>query len=133
MQTNKKKRKRLTDPAGNLARGFRVTVEVVGVQGDGGDHDAEDVQAPEEGGDHVVVGVFEGEAQADQAGEHERGREPDGAQAGLGLEVAGVRADVLVGDHVVDPVARDLAQQGGDDGREVEEADLLGAEVVERG
>lgn len=120
------------DPRRNLARGLRVAVEVVRVEADGGDHDAEDVQAPEDRGHHVVVAFFESEAQPDQSRQHKRGREPHGPQANLGLEMPPVAFDVSRRDEVMEPVTDDLAQERADNGGEVEEPDLLGAKVVQR-
>ena len=74
-----------------------------------------------------------GLAEEDEADDDERHGEVDDAQADLGFEMPLVRADVLIGVGVVQPVADDLAEDDGDDGGEVEEADLLGAEAVEGG
>lgn len=77
-----------------------------------------------------MEGVLEGETQADETGDHERGRDPNGLQPDLGLEVTFMFVDVTRGDEVVEPVAADLAQQGGHDGGEVKVADLEGTKVV---
>ena len=58
-------------PGGDLARGLGVGVERVGVDADGGDHDAEDVQAPAERGQHVGVAVLQREAEQHEPCDHE--------------------------------------------------------------
>lgn len=69
-----------------------------------------------------MVAVLEGEAQEDEPG-HEEGRaEPEDQQAGFGFEAGGVAALVAGRDGVVEPVAGEFAEDGGDDGSEVEEA-----------
>jgi hypothetical protein len=127
------RRPRKIDPCGDLARPLGVRVQVVRRQRDGRYHDPEDIQAPCQGREHIVIPPLEAEAEEHEPGQHERGGEVDSGEADLGLEVPGVAADVACCDEVVEPVAGELAQQCGDDGREVEEADLLRAEVVERG
>jgi hypothetical protein len=42
-----------------------------------------------------------------------------------------VAFDIGCGDEVVQPVASDFTEEGGDDGCEIEVSDLEGAEVVE--
>lgn len=62
------------DPRRNFPAAFRITVQIIGVGRDSSDHDAEDVQAPCYGGDHVVVCVFKMESEEDEAG-HMKGVE----------------------------------------------------------
>jgi hypothetical protein len=64
------------DPYRDLARSLRIGVEVVRIYNHGRDHEADDIEAPCEGRKHVVVGVFETEAEGHQAGDHGGGREP---------------------------------------------------------
>ena len=122
---------RVVDPGRHLARRLRVRVETITADGHRRDHDAVHIETPRDARGHVVPAALEALADEHEADDHERQREEDGAQAHLGLEVAAVRADVLPRDGVVEPVARQLGQDDSDDGREVEEADLLGAEAVE--
>jgi hypothetical protein len=121
------------DPGSRLARGLRIRVQVIRVQAHGGDHDAKHIQTPEKRRDHVMITIFEAEAQPDQAGQDERRGNPHRAQAHLGLEMPLMLADVAARDEIVQPVACDLAQQGRDNGREVEIPDLERAEVVQWG
>lgn len=114
-------------PRGHLAGSVGVGVEEVGGDGGGGDHDAEDVEAPAEGGEHVVVFVLQGEAEEDEAGDEEGGGDPEGPEAGFGLEAGGVAALVEGADGVVEVVAGGFAEDGGDDGGEVEVAWEMGA------
>jgi len=107
-------------PRGHLAGSVGVGIEEVGGDGGGGDHDAEDVETPAEGGDHVVVGVLEGEAEEDEAGDEEGGGDPEGPEARFGFETGGVAALVECADSVVEVVACGFAEDGGDDGGEVE-------------
>ncbi len=79
-------------PRGYLAGSVGVGIEKVGGDGGGGDHDAEDIETPAEGGDHVVVFVLEGEAEEDEAGDEEGGGDPEGPEAGFGFEAGGVAA-----------------------------------------
>lgn len=109
-------------PRGDLAGSVGVGVEEVGGDGGGGDHDAEDVETPAEGGDHVVVFVLEGEAEEDEAGDEEGGGDPEGPEARFGLETGAVAALVECADGVVEVVAGGFAEDGGDDGGEVEVA-----------
>ena len=67
---------RPVQPRGHLAGSVGVGVEEVGGDGGGGDHDAEDVEAPAEGGDGVVEVVAHGFAE-------------DGGDDGSEVEVAG--------------------------------------------
>lgn len=69
-----------------------------------------------------MVAVLEGETQEDEAGDEEGRAEPEGQQAGFGFEAGGVAALVAGRDGVVEPVAGEFAEDGGDDGSEVEEA-----------
>jgi hypothetical protein len=69
--------------------------------------------------------VEEALADEDQAGDHEHRRDVHRVQADLGLEDAGVAVDVAAREEVVEEVAEKLAQEDADDGREVEEADVL--------
>ena len=80
-----------------------------------------------------MIAVFEAEAKRDETGDHEWGADECGAEADFGFEMAMMGVDVASSDEVVEPVASDLTQDGGDDGCDVEEADLFGAEVVEWG
>jgi len=109
-------------PRGYLAGSVGVGVEEVGGDGGGGDHDAEDVETPAEGGDHVVVFVLEGEAEEDEAGDEEGGGDPEGPEARFGLETGAVAALVEGANCVVEIVAGGFAEDGGDDGGEVEVA-----------
>jgi len=109
-------------PRGYLAGSVGVGIEKVGGDGGGGDHDAEDIETPAEGGDHVVVFVLEGEAEEDEAGDEEGGGDPEGPEAGFGFEAGGVAALVECADCIVEVVACGFAEDGGDDGGEVEVA-----------
>ena len=110
------------DPRADLSAPFGVRVQEVRVQRHGGNHDAGDLSGEEDGEDQVVVGVAEGEAEDEDRHGHDGGREPDDDQAGFGLDVAGVPAHVVAADEVVEPVAQYRADDGADDGGEVEEA-----------
>jgi hypothetical protein len=57
------------DPYRDLARSLRIGVEVIRIYSHGRDYKAEDTEAPCEGRKHVVVGVFETEAEEHQPGE----------------------------------------------------------------
>lgn len=109
-------------PRGHLAGSVGVGIEEVGGDGGGGYHDAEDVEAPAEGGHHVVVFVLEREAEQDEAGDEEGGGDPEGPEAGFGFEAGGVAALVEGADGVVEVVPGGFAEDGGDDGGEVEVA-----------
>lgn len=69
-----------------------------------------------------MVAVLEGETQEDEPGDEEGRAEPEDQQAGFGFEAGGVAALVAGCDGVVEPVAGEFAEDGGDDGSEVEEA-----------
>lgn len=66
-----------TNPRRRLPARLRVRFEIVGRQSDGCDHDAKDVEAPGEGGEHVVVSVLEAETDEDETREGEGGGEVD--------------------------------------------------------
>lgn len=119
-------------PGSDLARAIGVAVKKIGVDGDGGDHHAEDIEAPGHGGDHVMVGILEAEADKDKTCDHEGGGDDGSAKADFWLEVTMMAANVLFGEDVVKPVANQFAETGSHNGSEVEVADLKGAEVVER-
>ena len=123
---------RVAQPRAHLAARLRVAVEAVAADGSGGDHDAEHVEAPAHARGHVgPPGSRQALADEHKADNHEGHGEGDGAQAHLGLKVAPVGADVLLGKVVVQPVADDLTEQNGDDGGEVKVADLQDPEAVE--
>ena len=69
-----------------------------------------------------MVRVLDGEAEDEDRDRHDGGREPDDDEAGFGLDMARVPAQVVIADEVVQPVAEDGADEGTDYGREVEEA-----------
>jgi hypothetical protein len=112
----------LIQPRANLAGTFRVAIEIVAGDGDGRDHDAEDVEAPSERGYHVMIPPLKAEAEEDKAGNHERCGEPDDGKAGFGLEDTVVAAHVDATCEVVHPVAGHETDESGNDGGEVEEA-----------
>lgn len=67
-----------------------------------------------------MVAALQAEADEDEAGDHEEFCNPDDAETGFGFEAALVAGHVAFGDEVVEPVASDLAEDGGDDWSEVE-------------
>ena len=69
-----------------------------------------------------MVGVLEGETKDKDRYGHDGGREPDYHQAGFWLNVVGVPTHVIAAYRVMKPVAEDCANDGTDDGGEVEEA-----------
>lgn len=69
-----------------------------------------------------MVAVLQREAQQDEARDQEGRRDPEGPEAGFGLEAGGVPALVEGADEVVEVVARRFAEDGGEDGGEVEVA-----------
>ncbi len=69
-----------------------------------------------------MVGVLEGEAEDEDGDGHGGGGEADDDEAGFGLDVAGVSAEVVVTDGVVKPVAENGPEGGADYGGKVEEA-----------
>ena len=93
------------DPSANLSASLGVRIQQVRIQGDGGDHDAHELPGEEDGDDHVVVGVLEGEAEDEDRHGHDGGGEPDDDQARFGLDVAGVPFHVVVADEIMEPVA----------------------------
>ncbi len=62
---------RLIQPGAHLTATLRITIEIVARDSNGRDHDAEDVEAPGEGCDHVMVAVLETEAEEREAADHE--------------------------------------------------------------
>lgn len=97
------------DPGGNLAGCLGVGVQQVGVDGRGADDDTIDEEAPCHGGHHVVPAVLQGDAEQDDAEDHEGRGEEDGDEADLGLETALVAPPVYLGDEVEDEMACDLS------------------------
>ncbi len=69
-----------------------------------------------------MVGVLEGEAEDEDGNGHGGGGEADDDEAGFGLDVAGVAAEVVVADGVVEPVAKNGTKGSANYGGKVEEA-----------
>jgi hypothetical protein len=92
----------------------------------------ENIKAPEQACHHVVICVFESEAQSNETSDHEGRTEEDRAKSHFGLEMACMLLDVLVCDEIVQPVSSQLAQQGSNNWCEVKVANLRWAEVVKR-
>lgn len=124
---------REVDECRHLARGAGQIVERVRSDGDRRNHDADNVHAPadDDSADREVV--LERLADNDQPRDHERSGEVVDREAALGPEQAGVTADVACRDEVVGPVPKDLADDEGDERREVEEGDCLEREGVASG
>lgn len=112
----------LIQPRADLARTLGVAVEIIAGDGDGCDHDAEDVETPCERSEHVMIPSLKAEAEKDEAGDHEGRAEPNDGQARLGFQDAVVSAHVHAAYEVVEPVAENEADESGHDGSEVEEA-----------
>ena len=51
------------DPSSYFTRPLRIRIEIVGIQSDGRDHDAKDVESPCHRGNHIMVSIFEAEPQ----------------------------------------------------------------------
>jgi hypothetical protein len=101
---------------------LRIRVQHIRIQPNRRDHDPKNIQPPPKTRDHEVESVLEREAEQDQSCDHERRAEPDDSEARFGLEPARVPAHVPARKEVVQPVADGLAEDGSDDGGEVEEA-----------
>lgn len=76
--------------------------------------------------------LLQANARQHDAEDHERCGEVDGDQAGLGFETAGAFR-IPRPRRVVDPMTSNLAEDGGHERREIEEAQIPWGEVVELG
>lgn len=88
---------RVVDPGRDLARRLGVAVEVVRRHRHRRDHGAEHVQAPADRRHYEVPPVPQTLPEQHEAQEHEGQAHDDGAEARLGLEVAAVGSDWVVG------------------------------------
>lgn len=112
----------LIQPRTDLPTSLRVAIKIVARDRNCRDHYTEDVEAPCEGRDHVVIPIFKAEAKQDKAGDHEGCAKPDYGETGFGLEDAVVAAHIDASGEVVHPVAGYETEQSCDDGGEVEQA-----------
>lgn len=69
-----------------------------------------------------MVAVLEGKSDEDEACQHKWRGEGNDQEAGFGLEAPAVPGAVETSDGIVEVVADNFAEDGGDDGGEVEEA-----------
>lgn len=76
------------DPRTHLATSLGISSQKVRVERDGRDHDANDLPGDENGEHHVVIGMFDSEAEEEDGDGHDGGGEPDDYEAGFGLDVA---------------------------------------------
>lgn len=114
----------------NLGAGRPIRIQRISRHRHSRQHDAKDIQAPAHNNTGIVQTVLQLLAHDDEAGDHARGANVVGDEAGFGLEDALVLAHVARGHPVVEEVAEAFAQRDGDERREVQEADVFGAEAV---
>jgi hypothetical protein len=120
------------DQRRDFSRSFRIAVEIVRHKSHRSDHDAEHIQTPEKGSQHIMVSILECEAQSDEASDHKRCAKPDDLEADLRFEVSVMLLDVALSNTIMKPMTADFAENSGNDWCKVKEPDLFWPEVVER-